>query len=137
MPRPARTGRRHAIGRRFLVAASFVVASAATVQAQPDPQLQITAAAANHADGTLVIDGYNFGTDARVWIDSRELVVLAASSNRIVAVLPDVAPGSYLLTVARGPGNGRVKFDRFVVTIGAVGPPGPPGPKGDRGEPGP
>jgi Carboxypeptidase regulatory-like domain len=52
------------------------------------------------------------------------------------AALPSgIAPGTYLLSVARNPA--KFPFYLFDVTIGAGGVTGPPGPKGDKGDRGP
>ena len=64
------------------------------------------------------------------------LVVLSATETHVLAQLPsDLGPGSYLLSVARGPA--AVQSDAFDLTIGTAGPPGPTGPRGEKGDTGP
>lgn len=71
-------------------------------------------------------------------------IVGSPTSAQIVAALPPVAPGTYLLTVTNGPG--AAQMEEMWITIGAVGPQGPKGdvgatgpagPKGDTGAVGP
>jgi IPT/TIG domain len=97
--------------------------------------LVVTAAS---ADGdVLTIRGVGFGSVAPyVAVAGVPLVVLSSDGDEIAARLPaGVAPGSYLLVVARNPT--RTPYYLFDVTIGAAGPQGEPGPGGDRGPQGP
>ena len=101
------------------------------------PQLVIVSAKADVAAGTLTIDGDSFGdSQPVVALNGMPLVVVSATPSEIVADLPPgLAPGTYLLTVSRGPA--RTQFDSFDVTLGAAGPPGPTGPTGATGPRGP
>lgn len=101
-------------------------------------KLFVTSASAD--EGILTIRGGSFGDSSPyVTLGGLPLVVLWSNREQIEAQLPDdLAPGSYLLVVARNPR--RIPFYLFDVTIGAAGPQGEPGPEGDRGpqgEPGP
>jgi hypothetical protein len=75
-----------------------------------------------------------------------EQPLLSHTDTLILATLsdPEIADGSYMLTVETGPT--RLQFDAFEFTVGAIGPqgepgergpPGPPGPRGDLGPQGP
>jgi hypothetical protein len=81
----------------------------------------------------LAIRGVGFGNAAPfVALAGVPLVVLSSDGDEIAARLPEgIAPGSYLLVVARNPMLSP--YYLFDVTIGAAGPQGAPGPKGDPG----
>jgi len=102
----------------------------------PPPQLLILGATVEGGGATLRIVGRNFGSgDPVVTLEDEHLVVVTATSTEIVAMLPaGLVPGSYLLTVARGPAT--TQFDAFSVAIGG-GAPGPTGPTGPQGPTGP
>lgn len=71
-----------------------------------------------------------------VTFDGVPLPVLSATSSTVVASLPNTfAPGTYIVTLARGSGLGNFAF--FPVTLGAIGPQGERGPQGDVGPVGP
>jgi hypothetical protein len=107
----------------------------------PKPQLLITAANADLPNGFIVIDGSNFGAGASVYLGNNsggysELNVTASSDSEITADLPaGSVPGTYTLTVSRGPSS----TDVFAidVTIGAQGEQGIQGPQGPQGIQGP
>jgi hypothetical protein len=118
-----------------------LLATAAAAQPKPHepppPQLVIVSAVANTDALTIDIKGHNFGTSPWVTLDGMPLDVSGASPTHIVATLPAsvvLTPGSYLLTVARGPAT--VHYDTFSVAVGNVGPKGEKGDKGDPGEKG-
>jgi hypothetical protein len=123
--------------RGWLAAFAFVafVVGAVPAAATPGstPQLVIGSATADFTAGTLTIGGANFGdSQPAVTLNGVPLVVASSSPTEIVADLPEhVGPGSYLLTVSRGPAT--TQFDTFSVTLGAVGPTGPTGPVGPPG----
>jgi hypothetical protein len=99
------------------------------------PLLVVTSARVS--GNVLVIRGENFGSVAPyVTLGGVELSpVSRVSASEARATLPaGIAPGSYLLMVARRPA--RVPFYLFDVTIGAAGPTGPQGLKGDQGDKG-
>jgi IPT/TIG domain-containing protein len=85
---------------------------------------------------TLVGEGHAFGDgEPVVTLNGTPLTVVTASASEIVATLPPgLDPGTYLLTVSRGPAT--TQFDGFNLTLGAVGPQGPAGPTGPPGAPG-
>jgi hypothetical protein len=116
-----------------------VLGAAHPALARPDspPQLVIVSAKADTLAGTLAIDGSAFGDGTPVvTLNGMPIVVVTSTSSEIVATLPPgLDPGTYLLTVSRGPAT--TQFDSFNLTLGAVGPPGPPGAAGTAGATGP
>ena len=103
-------------------------------------KLAITRAVADFEAGELIIEGVNFdnGNALSVQLGEEVLSVLEASSDVVVAELPLIDDGSYLLTVRTG--NGFRKIDRFEVAVNAQGgtdAQGPPGPEGPQGGIGP
>lgn len=92
-------------------------------------------------EGTLLhIVGFNFGAGTpAVTLGGLPLTVAFTNATSIGAMLPAMAPGTYLLTLAVNARAGsRVnddgsKYDEFWVTIGAVGPQGPAGSNGVNG----
>jgi hypothetical protein len=108
------------------------------------PELVITQAIVHADQNSMTIYGINFllkrHDHVRVWLAQTELAPLSAplSSELLVELPPGVAPGTYLLTVARG--RAKTEYDKFAVSLGGAGPQGetgPPGPKGDPGDAGP
>lgn len=98
-------------------------------------QLVVTSAEADLTSERLTIRGLNFGHHPRVALALTELEVLSAGPEEILTVLPSgLAPGTYLLGVARGPQ--RHQMGTIDLTVGAVGPEGPPGAAGQPGFPG-
>lgn len=106
--------------------------------AVPPPQLIVRQAHADLGTATLLIYGDNFGSGTpSLALGGIPLVVVTHSETDIAAMLPAALdPGSYLLTVSRGPAV-VVDTDTFALTIGAVGPAGPEGPSGPQGPAGP
>lgn len=102
-------------------------------------QLLVTSAVGDLDQSQLTIRGRNFVSGPKrphVTLDGRGLVVLSATGEKIVAVIPaGTEPGTYLLTVSRGPTVAQSWATD--IAIGAVGPQGPEGPKGDPGPDGP
>jgi len=97
----------------------------------------VVASAEVSADGTtLFISGVNFGTDPAVSLGGTLLhdVAVNPTATLITAPMPELAPGNYLLHVARG--LGLTQSSTLVVTVGTQGPKGDPGEKGDKGDPG-
>jgi hypothetical protein len=93
---------------------------------------------------SMTIHGINFlrkpHEHVRVWLAQAELALLSdpLPSELVVELPPNLAPGTYLLTVSRG--RATTEYDKFAVTLGGAGSQGeagPPGPKGDPGDPGP
>jgi len=88
-------------------------------------------------DGLLRISGFNFGgTASAITLGGRVLRVVAATATGVDAALPDLAPGSYLLTLTVG-SAGSQRSDESWVTLGAVGPQGVAGAAGANGPQGP
>lgn len=124
---------------RALLTVGLLVGASTAVyadQVKAQGQLVITRARADQASDTLFIEGHNFGEGTpQVQLNGHVLTVLGASHDSIVAVLPQVEAGNYLLTVARG--RSATDIDRFVVSLGTTGPQGPKGDPGEPGAPGP
>lgn len=90
--------------------------------------------------GLVTIQGRNFGDRrALVRLGATSLAVVSWAGQEVVARLPAAtAPGTYVLSLTRGPGFGRsAVVDVTVGAGGTAGPPGPPGPAGSPGPPGP
>ena len=85
--------------------------------------LVIDAAVTDEAAGTLTISGNGFGARPFVTLDLVPLNIQLALQQRIVVVLPvdQIPPGSYVLTVTRGPQPGETAS-----TDVQIGPPAPP-----------
>ena len=99
-------------------------------------QLVVTSAEVDLTSERLTIRGLNFGHHPRVALALTELEVLSAGPEEILAVLPSgLAPGTYLLGVARG--SQRHQMGTIDLTVGGVGPEGPPGLEGKEGPAGP
>jgi IPT/TIG domain len=120
----------------------FVLLAGAVARADSDHQLTVLNASASGK--TLTINGANFGpVKPVVRVNGSPLVVVSWSPTHIVATLPALAPGTYLLTVIRGSRRGdrddddATRLGTFDLTIGAVGPQGPIGATGATGPQGP
>jgi len=127
----------------FLACACLALAGAALATAGG---VAITAVAVDEASQTITIEGTSLlaggrRQPTRVLLGSslHPLTLVSSTNTRIVATLPFLPPGSYLVTV--GYGLGEPQFDQAWVAIGAgggaQGPPGPTGPAGPAGPPGP
>ena len=113
----------------------------------PQSQVRVMTATLNRAEGTLVLEGVNFGTGMpAVQCGTFVMNVLSHSDTRIVVEFPASVPdGSYLFSVFRNRSTSQQDFDVFYVTAvtmpaageGVVGPPGPQGPAGPAGLQGP
>ncbi len=115
-----------------LVPAVFasVVYLQASAQTAPERQPIITEALVDAESGTLTINGYDFaGEVPTVTLGMTALPVLAVTGSGVVAGLPELLPGTYLLAVSWADGAGAV----FYPTLGAAGPEGPQGPQGEPG----
>lgn len=99
-------------------------------------ELIITEVVVDFNAGEITITGENFdnGETPTVLLgnDLTPLTLVGTpTANAIVAVLPTVPDGDYLLAVYTG--NGVIHYDEYDLTIGAVGPTGPTGPTGPQG----
>ena len=111
-----------------LVVFAGVVYLQAGAQAAPERQPLITEALVDAENGTLTINGYDFaGEVPTVTLGMTVLPVLSVTESGVVAGLPELLPGTYLLAVSWTDGAGAV----FYPTLGAVGPAGPQGPQGE------
>jgi len=99
----------------------------------------ILSAHANEDDGLLIIVGENFGRLAgQVHLADNRLAIERWERWLIAAYLPfPYDPGTYLVTVTRGPGGLRELATTFPVTLGEEGPQGAEGPQGSEGPQGP
>ena len=105
-----------------------VVYLQAGAQGAPERQPLITEALVDAENGTLTINGYDFaGEVPTVTLGMTVLPVLSVTESGVVAGLPELLPGTYLLAVSWTDGAGAV----FYPTLGAVGPAGPQGPQGE------
>ena len=132
------------LNRALTTGVALMLTAGATAVAAQDASLVISSASFDAAHDRLCIKGENFGTASRnggvaapyVTIDRVPMAVLSASTSQVdVALSRTFPPGSYLLTVARG--NGQGQASSFFVTIGGQGPAGPQGPMGEPGAKGP
>jgi hypothetical protein len=106
-------------------------------------ELFITEVYVDLEDDTIVISGLNFdnGGVPTVLLGNYPApltLVGTPTANQIVAIVPDVPYGDYLLKVSTG--NGVIRYDSYNLTIGTgglQGPPGPQGPVGATGSAGP
>lgn len=107
-----------------------VPSAAQRAQKAPPSQLVITSATFDAQNEVLSIVGQNFGDQpAAVALELVPLQVLNWTDTQVQAVLSAATPpGTYLLTVSRGPS--ATDLGVLHVTMGAVGPPGPQGPPG-------
>jgi hypothetical protein len=86
---------------------------------------------------TLRLDGRNFGSQPRVWLNGSFLAIVSSSDTAIVATLAaPMAPATYKVMVDRPELPILSRPGEADVTIGAVGPAGPAGPQGPDGAPG-
>ena len=107
---------RFRIGTAILAAVAIALPAGAT----PPPQLVILEAVPNTQDGVLTIVGINFGATApTVMLSGQTLAVQSFSDFQIVATLPALPSGTYLLTVSRGPAT--VENNSFSLTLGSGG----------------
>lgn len=102
----------------------------------PTAQLTISEVFIDFEDGIIYIRGSNFknGTRPNVLLgkDTVPLSVIGTpTASVIMAVLPPVPDGDYVLKVSTG--FMLYQNDTYDLTIGAVGPQGPQGEKGEQG----
>src|SRR5688500_905287 len=100
--------------------AMMILALSIAVGATPPPQLVILGAGANPQTGLVTIVGINLGgSAATVQVSGQTLAIQSASDTQIVATMPSLAAGTYLLKVSRGPAT--VEQDTFSLSIGSGG----------------
>jgi hypothetical protein len=93
----------------------------------------------NNTQGTLTINGQNFGSSPTITLSSQHFPPVSVTSTQIVANFPQgsppssFAPGTYFLTLTYTNQLPSI----FTVQIGADGPPGPAGATGPAGPQGP
>ncbi|HTZ95244.1 MAG TPA: IPT/TIG domain-containing protein [Terriglobales bacterium] len=117
--------------RKFVL--SCVLALALCVPALAGVGFNAQGAVPNYTTNQVTINGTGFGSGIpKVDLDGQPLTVVSHSSTMIVADLPTLGPGSYLLTVTVGSSTSPL-----VLTLGTSGPQGPQGPQGPAGAQGP
>ena len=113
-----------------LLLAAGVVYVHANAQAPAVRQPLITEALVDVETAALTINGYDFPASVpEVTLGMTELAVVSATESALLAGLPELLPGTYLLAATWPEGTGAV----FFLTVGAAGPAGPPGPQGPQG----
>ncbi len=113
-----------------LSVAAGVVYVQANAQAPTVRQPLITEALLDVETAALTINGYDFPASVpEVTLGMNELAVVSATESAVLAGLPELLPGTYLLAATWPEGTGAV----FFLTVGAVGATGPPGPQGPKG----
>ena len=116
-------------GLAALVAMSVVYLQA-NAQSPAVPQPFITEALVDVEWSALTINGHDFPASVpEVTLGMNELAVVSASESALLAGLPELLPGTYLLAATWPEGVGAI----FFLTVGAAGPAGPPGPQGPLG----
>ena len=112
-----------------LAAASFVYLQA-NAQSPAAQQPLITEALVDVETAALTINGYDFPASVpQVTLGMTELAVVSATESALLAGLPELLPGTYLLAATWPEGVSAV----FFLTVGTAGPAGPPGPQGPQG----
>jgi hypothetical protein len=92
----------------------------------------IASAVINYSNNWITLSGSGFapnGKAPKLFLGSQSLRILSFSNARIVAVLPKIAAGSYVLQVHTNTGGSSI----LDFTYGAYGPQGVIGPAGPRG----
>ena len=113
----------------LLVSASVVYLQA-NAQTPLVQQPFITEALVNVEQAALTINGYDFPASVpEVTLGMTELAVVSATESALLAGLPELLPGTYLLAATWPEGLGAI----FFLTVGPAGPAGPPGPQGLQG----
>jgi collagen triple helix repeat protein len=94
---------------------------------------------ANSLPSQLLIKGQNFGNAmGQVSLDVLPVTEASWTDTQVAIFLPpNIAPGSYLLTLTQGGSGANATGIMDGVAIGAIGPQGPAGPEGPQGPPGP
>lgn len=111
-------------------AAAGVVYVQANAQAPAARQPLIMEALVDIESAALTINGYDFPAGVpEVTLGMTDLAVVSATDSALLAGLPELVPGTYLLAATWPEGVGAV----FFLTVGAAGPAGPPGPQGPQG----
>ena len=91
----------------LMLCATLPMSLPASAAAQaPSPQLVVRSAIPDPSGQTLTIAGANFGSRPLVTLDLIPVTVQFGIDSQLVAAVPigQMPPGTYLLTVSRGPG---------------------------------
>jgi hypothetical protein len=134
-----RTQMNFGIGVRPIVISALTVFlgfSSISMQADDRPAIESAAEVLNVTPHQLIIKGSGFGwSQPVVNISAVPASVLSHTETVVVVEIPSsiaAVPGSYILTLATGPGNGANQT-QLDVTLGATGGPGPQGVAGPAG----
>ena len=113
-----------------------VVSLCAGVNADSGPRLVIVSAEVSATGTTLFVSGANFGRSPGVSLGGTPLggVAVNRAGTQLTAIMPALAPGSYLVQVWRG--RDRGESAKLSLAVGGMGPKGDTGAKGDKGDPG-
>lgn len=139
--------------RRLAVALSLLT-SALYVNLSAGPNDQLVVFNTMVVEDTLTVNGSNFGSGSPLLLLNGNIIlpVDSVTDTQLIATIPILPPGTYLLTVLRDDAPARTgkkgkrkarsrpsprRLGTFVVTIGAIGPTGPAGTQGDTGPAGP
>src|SRR5690349_16782770 len=118
-----------------LLAFFCLLTFASALKAEDKNQPTIYWAEPNYTNGTIAIEGDNFGKQPTVELDGKAVKVSSSNDHQITVKTPAwTQSGTYLLKVTTGPGSkDNVSFDLTVGAEGPMGPQGPAGPVGARG----
>ncbi len=132
---------------KALTVAGCILAAGALVNAEsqnskqsaPPQRLVINAATVSVDGSTLFVDGVNLGTEPFVTLGGMPLggVQVDATGRQLVAVMPDLTPGTYRLVIRHRHFPLVAALDLAVGASGPAGPEGPVGPMGPTGPEGP
>ena len=110
--------------------AACVVYLQANAQSPAVRQPLIMEALVDLETSALTINGYDFPASVpEVTLGMTKLAVVSATESALLAGLPELLPGTYMLAATWPEGMNAV----FFLTVGAAGPAGPPGPQGPQG----
>lgn len=112
---------------------SCVLSLAICLPALAGVGFNVQGAVPNYNTDEVTISGTGFGSATpKVDLDGQPLTVVSHTATTIVADMPVLPSGSYLLTVTSGNNTSPL-----VLTLGTTGPQGPQGPAGPQGAQGP
>ena len=113
----------------FAVPVSMRAQNSGTSNGNGSAKPEITAAVLSADQAFVFVQGNHLGSHPVVSIGTLPLqgVVVDTLGVQLVAQLPALAPGTYLLNLTTGRWT-----TSFVVAVGVAGPPGPPGKQGQQ-----
>lgn len=126
-----------------LVTGALVNAQGKGPKAESPKHVVINAATVSVDGSTLFVDGVNLGAEPLVTLGGMPLggVQVDATGRQLVAVMPDLTPGTYRLAIRNRHFGAALDLTVGMLgpagPMGPIGPSGPAGPQGDPGPPGP